>query len=137
MRSTTRSSLLCAEPRLAMMSWRPVRISRAEAAAVEAMPSRLTDAPPPCHAKRHRVGAIAARCRPSGSVLHVERDVPGADVALHVPARIHREVVGAAKAIEAADSRLAVPEDLLCVVPDLGRDPGLVDLDELRGLRLV
>src|SRR6476469_769600 len=40
MRSTTRSSLLCTEPRAAMTSCRPVRISRAEAAADAGMGER-------------------------------------------------------------------------------------------------
>src|SRR5438309_2791206 len=52
MRSTTRSSLLCAEPRLAMIAWRHVRISRAEAAADSGgMRVALSDGPRLCHAR--------------------------------------------------------------------------------------
>src|SRR5687767_6288262 len=49
MRSTTLSSLVCADPRFAMTSWRPVRISRAEEAALTGMDKALTDAKPRCH----------------------------------------------------------------------------------------
>ena len=46
MRSTTLSSLDWAEPRPAMIAWRPVRISRAEVAAESGMGDRLSDGPP-------------------------------------------------------------------------------------------
>src|SRR5437588_5767550 len=50
-RSTTLSSLDCAEPRLAMIACRPVRISRAEVAALKGIAARLSDGARACHAR--------------------------------------------------------------------------------------
>src|SRR5438045_6691554 len=52
--SASRSSLACAEPRLAMISCRPVRISRAEAAAESGMAGRLSDGEAPRHGLRFK-----------------------------------------------------------------------------------
>src|SRR5438270_7047861 len=75
MRSTTLSSLDWAEPRLAMIACRPVRISRAEVAALSGICARLSDAPPPCHASDQKCvavsSAVPARDRhPLGFDLH-------------------------------------------------------------------
>src|SRR5215217_2605178 len=50
MRSTTLPSLAWTEPRAAITSWRPVRISRAETAAEVGMADALSDAKRRCHA---------------------------------------------------------------------------------------
>lgn len=52
MRSTTRSSLACADPRRAIMSWSPVKISRAEVAAVMGIGEGLAGAGGRCHVLR-------------------------------------------------------------------------------------
>src|SRR3954468_23060478 len=77
MRSTTLSSLDCAEPRLAMIACRPVRISRAEVAALKGMAARLSDGARACHARDQikyawlGSSAVPARDRhPFGFALH-------------------------------------------------------------------
>src|SRR5687768_7207036 len=62
-RSTTRSSLACAEPRLAMTSWRPVNISRAEVAALTGMDQRYQKAGP----QSKRLHSVARNRRPNAA----------------------------------------------------------------------
>src|SRR5690349_19863581 len=68
MRSTTWSSFDWAEPRLAITSWRPVRISRAEVAAEWGIEPRLSDRTRACHA--------TMAVRPGGSAVPAGRFHP-------------------------------------------------------------
>ena len=75
MRWTTWSSFDWADPRLAITSWRPVRISRAEVAAEWGIEPRLSDGTRACHATmavRLSGSAVpAGRFHPIRFILHL------------------------------------------------------------------
>src|SRR6185369_5242083 len=139
-RSTTLSSFDWAEPRLAMIACRPVRISRAEVAALSGMIERYqmrrcrvtremapgADGPPPAQGRR------------SGGLRHGEGDEGLADCAFDLPVLADGDVERAAGEPvvagevrgAAAVSRLLVPADQpgifgRVVLDHLGVDPGL------------